>query len=189
MRTIEIRRHCRTKKGAARGKGSHLSTEGVAQARRIGEQIGPFDMVLTSHIPRTLETALAMGFAVDEQLEVLGDIPMAAWEELGHQERWTWSEPFVQFAQLIARNDATAQLGKRQQLAWMQALECVPSRGRVLVISHGRVIEAGLVTCVPDADLASWGSPFHHGEGVCMQYENGQFDNVQFRRETVTDSA
>ena len=75
MSTIEIQRHCFTKKGQARGKGSHLSADGVLQARRIGEQImgeqiGPFDLVLTSHIPRTLETALAMGFAVDEQLEV-----------------------------------------------------------------------------------------------------------------------
>lgn len=41
MRTIEIRRHAYTKKGETRGKGSHLSAEGVAQARRIGAQIGP----------------------------------------------------------------------------------------------------------------------------------------------------
>jgi hypothetical protein len=65
MRIIQIRRHSYTKKGEARGRGSHLSAEGVALAREIGSQIGPFDLVLTSHSPRTLETAIAMGFAVD----------------------------------------------------------------------------------------------------------------------------
>ena len=47
MRTIEIRRHAHTKKGEGRGKGSHRSTEGVALARKIGGEIGPFDLVLT----------------------------------------------------------------------------------------------------------------------------------------------
>ena len=59
MPTIEIRRHSYTKKGESRGKGSHLSAEGVALAREIGHHIGPFDLVLTSDSPRTLETAIS----------------------------------------------------------------------------------------------------------------------------------
>jgi hypothetical protein len=39
MRTIGIRRHSYTKKGEARGKGSHLSAQGVALARQIGDRI------------------------------------------------------------------------------------------------------------------------------------------------------
>jgi broad specificity phosphatase PhoE len=182
MRTIEIRRHCYTKKGEVRVKGSRLSAEGVMQARRIGEQIGPYNLVLSSDIPRTLETALAMGFAVDEQWTVLGDIPADVWEELGHQERWTWDAPFVQFARFVSHNGPTARLGKHQQTAWTQALESVPPNGRVLIVSHGRIIETGLVTYIPDGDFSSWGRPFGHGEGVCLQYENAAFINVQIRR-------
>ena len=63
MRMIEIRRHSYTKKGEGRGKGSHLSAEGVALARQVGGETGPFDLVLTSPVPRSLETAVAMGFA------------------------------------------------------------------------------------------------------------------------------
>lgn len=182
MRTIEIRRHCLTKKGETRGKGSHLSAEGVTQARRIGEQIGPFDFVLTSQVPRTLETAIAMGFAVDEQLDVLGNIPAAVWGEIGHQERWTRSQPFVEFARISGANGATAELGRQQQAARVQALESLPSDGHLLIISHGRVIESGLVTCFPDADFATWGAPFQHGEGIEMGYIDGHFTHVQFRR-------
>jgi broad specificity phosphatase PhoE len=185
MRTIEIRRHCYTKKDEARGRGSHLSKEGVAQARRIGEQIGPFDLVLTSYIPRTLETAIAMGFAVDDQLAVLGDIPADVWDEIGHQERWTWESPFAMFARFVAQGGPTALMGGRQRKAWVDALESVPSGGSVLVVSHGRVIEAGIVTCLPELpeeDYAAWGTPFHHGEGVTMSYAEGQFTAVEFRR-------
>lgn len=182
MRVLEIRRHCFTKKDESRGRGSHLSREGVAQARRLGDQIGPFDLVLTSHIPRTLETALAMGFAVDDQLPVLGDIPAEVWDEIGHQERWAWDEPFVVFAQFVAQGGATAMLGQRQKDTWIQALESVSEGGRVLIISHGRVIESGLVTCFPDGAFATWGAPFQHGEGIRMEYTDRQFTGLAFRR-------
>lgn len=182
MRVLEIRRHCYTKKGAARGKGSHLSMEGVRQARAIGDHLGPFDLVLTSHIPRTLETALAMGFAVDDQLPILGEIPAEVWNEVGHQERWAWEQPFVVFAQLVAQGGATAQLGQQQKDTWIQALEAIADGGRVLIISHGRVIEAGLVTCFPNAAFAQWGAPFHHGDGVQIEYAAGRFTRLEFRR-------
>lgn len=182
MRIIEIRRHAFTKKGEARGKGSHLSLEGVLQARRIGEEIGPFDLVLTSHIPRTFETALAMGFAVDDQLAVFGDIPPEVWDEIGHQERWTWAEPFVVFAQLITQGGPTARMGQRQKEAWAHSLESVPPNGSVLIISHGRVIESGLVTCLPNEDYTTWGSPFHHCEGIRLRYAAGQFGDLHFLR-------
>ena len=184
MRTLEIRRHSVNKKGEQRGKGSQLSAERVARAREIGNQIGPFDLVLTSHVPRTLETALAMGFAVDEQLEVLGDIPQAVWDEIGHHERWEWPEPFVTFAQYVARGGPTAHMGQRQRAAWLLALESIPDGGSVLIISHGRVIEAGLVACLPAGDFAAWGPPFQHGEGVQLTYHAhaGRFGNLKFRR-------
>lgn len=51
---------------------AHLSQAGVEVARCVGASMGPFDCVVTSRITRTLETAIAMGFAVDEQLAALG---------------------------------------------------------------------------------------------------------------------
>ena len=182
MRSIQIRRHSYTKKGAARGKGSHLSAAGVALARKIGGESGSFDLVLTSAVPRTLETAIAMGFAVDEQLAVLGDIPADVFEELGHHERWAWEAPFVRFAEIVGRGGATARFGHQQQETWIRALELLPPHGRMLIISHGRVIEAGLVTCLSSGDFATWGAPFHHLEGVEMHYDDGHFTNVRFLR-------
>jgi len=180
--SIEIRRHSYTKKGDGRGKGSHLSAQSVALARKIGTQIGPFDLVLTSPSPRTLETAIAMGFAVDDQRDALGDIPPDVLDEIGHHERWTWAEPFVRFAELVVRGGPTARMGRHQRETWVQALDAVAPQGRVLVVSHGRVMESGVVACLPDGDFAVWGAPFHHCEGGRMAYEQGRFTDVQLLR-------
>src|SRR5581483_10534951 len=90
MRWLEVRRHSLTKKGTARGRGSHLSAEGVT--------LGPFARVLTSPAPRAIETAVAMGFAVDDIIELpSGYVP----GQVGHHQQWTWPEPYVSYAELI----------------------------------------------------------------------------------------
>ena len=66
MRILEVRRH------TIRSLSSpHISQDGVDLARRVGQGLGKFDRVVTSTLPRAFETALAMGYAVDEQLEQL----------------------------------------------------------------------------------------------------------------------
>ena len=70
LRWLEVRRHSLTNKGAARGRGSHLSAEGVMLARLVGASLGPFASVVTSASPRAIETALAMGLAVDDTVEL-----------------------------------------------------------------------------------------------------------------------
>ena len=72
-RYIEHRRHTmRTKPG------QHLSQAGVNLARRVGEGMAAFDKVYTSPVPRAFETAIAMGYAVDHQVELLASMPSDA---------------------------------------------------------------------------------------------------------------
>jgi len=154
MPVLEVRRHSLVKDHV------HLSQAGIDLARRVGASIGPFHRVVTSTITRTLETAIAMGSAVDEQLAVLGEIPRDVWDEVGHHERWRWDEPFVAFARL-----GRAQAGARRAIGGD-----LPEDGRALIISHGRVVEAGAVTCFPQADHAPWGPPFGTCEGLQLTY-------------------
>jgi hypothetical protein len=63
---LEVRRHSMTRKGATLGRGSQLSQEGVALARVVGECLGQFAYVVASASPRAIETAIAMGLAVDD---------------------------------------------------------------------------------------------------------------------------
>src|SRR5258708_31481668 len=76
MRMIYHRRHTmRTKPG------DHLSLSGVDLARRVGASMGPYDVVITSTVARAFETAIAMGFAVDEQWPALGLQPVEVLDE------------------------------------------------------------------------------------------------------------
>jgi broad specificity phosphatase PhoE len=128
--------------------------------------MGPFDHVVVSPIPRTAETAIAMGFAVDELCEALGPSDPALFAEIGHHERWSWESPFLEFARLARQGGVTTHLGLMVAEAWRSILDNLLENGRALAISHGRVIECGLVTIVPDAQFAAWGIPFRPCEGA-----------------------
>jgi broad specificity phosphatase PhoE len=173
MRVLEVRRHSLVKDHV------HLSQAGVDLARRVGQTIGPFDLVYTSHITRTLETALAMGFAVTGQSDVPEAIVAEARAEFGHHERWSWERPFEGFARLVQQGGATARLGRAQADAWRAIVRALPEGGRALVISHGSIIEVGLVACFPRHDHAAWGPPFDKCEGARLTYQEDDWSALE----------
>jgi broad specificity phosphatase PhoE len=179
MRVLEVRRHSLVKDHV------HLSRAGVHLARRVGADLGPFDLVHTSPITRTLETALAMGYAVDSQIAILGEVGAEARAEFGHHERWIWERPFAAFAELIQRGGATACLGRAQADAWRSIVRALPEGGRALVISHGSIIEVGLVACFPRHDHAAWGPPFDRCEGARLTFQDDDWTALELLR--VTD--
>jgi broad specificity phosphatase PhoE len=189
MRWLEVRRHAYTKKGPARGTGSHLSQEGVDAARRAGAEIGVVQRVTASTVPRTLETALAMGFAVNVLAEMGGEAWQRAQAEAGHHAQWEWADPFARYLTLIGGGGAVAELARRQAELWAEAASQVADGGTALVISHGGLIEPGLVACLPGADRASWGGPFAHCEGVRLAFDGARFTGVTIRRQGPSQPA
>ncbi|WP_211588565.1 histidine phosphatase family protein [Allorhizocola rhizosphaerae] len=179
MRWLEIRRHSLTKKGAARGRGSHLSERGVALARAVGLELGAFGYVVTSASPRAIETAVAMGYAVDDAIEMPSGYVSG---EVAHHEQWSWSQPYVRYAELIKSGGGLAAVAQAHRAMWTDAVESVPDGTGVLVISHGGCIEPALVFCLPEADHASWGAPFGHCDGARLDFDNGRFTNVRLCR-------
>jgi broad specificity phosphatase PhoE len=179
MRWLEVRRHSLTKKGAARGRGSHLSAEGVALARLVGASLGPFARVVTSASPRAVETALAMGFAVDDTMELPSGYVAG---EVEHHQQWRWLRPYSAYAELLGRGGGLPAVAETYRVAWTGVVEAVPEGAAALVVCHGGGIEPGLVACLPDADHGSWGAPFGHCDGARLDFEDGRFVSVQFRR-------
>jgi broad specificity phosphatase PhoE len=179
MRWLEVRRHSLTKKGTARGHGSHLSAQGVALARAVGAQLGPFDRVLTSPAPRAIETAIAMGFAVDDTTGLpAGDGP----GQVSRHEQWSWPDPYLRYAELIQADEGLAAAAQAHRDLWAALVQGVPDSATALVVSHGGIIEPALVACLPGSNHASWGAPFSHCDGARLGYNNGRFITVQFRR-------
>jgi len=149
--------------------GQHLSQEGVDLARRIGETMGRFDRVVTSTVPRAFETAIAMGYAVDEQREEFGLVP----DQVGREV--DWQRGCAEFQRAARRGGATARYVSEQGRLLRQLVELLPEGGRALVISHGGIVEAGAVGCLPDFDFSSWSKSAGYCEGVRLRFDGGRF--------------
>ncbi len=163
MKTIEIRRHTyRTKPG------QHLSQQGVTLARKVGEWIGPFQRVVTSTFPRAFETAIAMGFAVDEQIELMSTYSNDVEVEV------PWPQTPVRYAEACYAN----------QLAgfYHKLVNGLEENGSALVINHGGVAELGAIACLPDAKYDAWGPHFECCEGVRLFWEDGKFVSAEILR-------
>src|SRR5437660_1339757 len=111
MRYLEIRRHSFTRKGEQRGHGSHLSQEGISAARAVGAQLGPMAYVGVSQAPRTLETAIAMGYAVAEILPLGGGYVTG---EVAKHDQWTWEQPYVRYRELLAASRPLAAVAAKE---------------------------------------------------------------------------
>ena len=185
VRLVEVRRHAFTKKlGDGRGSGSSLSQAGVELARRVGACLGWFDYVVASDVPRTGETAIAMGFAVNEIVDMGAGVWEEAQAEKGHHHaHWDWGRSaFVRYAELLARGRPTAAIAQRQVEIWMRAITHMPDGAQSLVVSHGGLIEPALVAACPDGDLADWGAAFAHCEGARLTYHANQLVDVELLR-------
>jgi broad specificity phosphatase PhoE len=161
-RTIDHRRHTMRSK-----PGEHLSQQGVDLARRVGAgefgAIPRYNLVVTSPTPRAFETAIAMGFAVDEQRDFL-------WMgEVANDLRWPqWPGDF---AQTIRTTRSVARYAEALAEALRAIAARLPSEGAALVVSHGGVVELSAVALLPDINHEAWGSPIGYAEGMRLVFE------------------
>jgi broad specificity phosphatase PhoE len=155
MRTLDVRRHTMRRK-----PGAHLSQDGIVLARLVAENAGPYDLVVTSTIPRAIETAIAMGFAVDETLDELGQLA----DEVEDDVRWPSS--FALISQAVTKGGAAALHAQAQTRLWRQIVDRLPDGGRALVVSHGLIVELGVIGIVPNAEHAAWGDALGYCEGA-----------------------
>jgi hypothetical protein len=93
VRNLVVLRHSLTRKGRSPGDtGSHLSPTGVRRARALGKTLPAFAYVAVGDTPLHLETALALGCAVDEQVSWPSGYVAG---EVDHHDQWSWPTPFT----------------------------------------------------------------------------------------------
>ena len=160
MPIIEHRRHSWRQPG-----GEHLTQQGVDLARRVGKTMARFDLVVTSDLPRAFETAIAMGYAVDRQEPLLSLLGKGVDEEVD------WELGCAAFAAAYKLCKATT-LACRMQAAFLRSIAAaLAPQGRALIVSHGGIIEEGVVGLLPDHDYSTWGPACERCEGVRLAFE------------------
>lgn len=172
MRVLEHRRHSRRNPG-----GLHLNQAGVALARRVGTGLGPFDRVVTSPLPRAIETALALGFAVDAELRALLPAPDAVDGNVVARP----PASFADYVRLVEHGGQTEQFARRQEETWRSELSRLPDGGRLLAISHGGVIEFGAAAALPTV-ARQWGAPLGLLEGVRLYLDGERWADAEILR-------
>jgi hypothetical protein len=129
-----------------------------------------------------LETALAMGFAVDDCVDMGGPHFQEASREIAHHQWREMPDPFLFWKEQVTNSGPVAALARYQAALWRSALEHAPRGGAALVVSHGGLIEPGLVVCFPNGDYRVWGRPFDNLEGARLQCEQSGWVQVELLR-------
>lgn len=171
MRYLEVRRHTMRMK-----PNKHISQAGVILARRVGNDMGSFDRVITSDLPRAFETAIAMGYAVDEQMAELSKVGDAVQAEVN------WDADFSGYARVVRTGGAAARFARRLAKHWQSIARALPENGRVLLVSHGGIIELGAIGCLPDAEHVNWGASCNYCEGVRLHFDGKSFVDIELLR-------
>src|SRR5512141_2351481 len=171
MKTIEIRRH------SIRSKpGQHLSQQGVTLARLVGQNLGPFDRVVTSTLPRSFETAIAMGFAVDEENELMSTYGSSVELEI------PWPATLAEYAMIVRKDGAAARYAYQLLDVYQHLIDYLAEGRAALVINHGGVVELGAVAALTNADHEFWGLHFECCEGIRLFWNDGTFVNAEILR-------
>ena len=165
MRVLEHRRHSRRDPASP-----HLSSEGIALARRVGPTLERFDRVVTSPKPRAIETAVEMGLRVDAEIPELGTMP----EDAGFPGDPTRLSTFAEYLELFRKSEAMATYSRAQAELWVRELERLPESGRLLMISHGGMIESGVVAAIGER-TQGWGEVLGPLDGVRLLREAGRW--------------
>ncbi len=167
MRYLEVRRHSKRIR-----PGHHLSPWGIALARRVGATLGPFDRVVTSPLPRCVETAVAMGFAVQDTPDALAG-PDSLGEIFPQFEQVDWAAGAAGLAVLIRADGPLTVFVAAQAALWQEIALGVPDGGATLLIAHGGAFLSGAaIALVPDAiDVVGAGSGYCEGVRVAFDGE------------------
>ena len=174
MRYVELMRH-----SIRTGSNVHLSQEGVELARRVGMGMGPFCRVVSSQSPRTFETAIAMGFAVDEQYMPV-HFESFEWEALGRM--LPDGTPFEEVSRILRGDPLGARYADALRVQWTQYALVIPEGQSMLAVTHGGYIDYSAVACLPHEDHASWGPALGRCEGIRLGFDGSEFTSGKILR-------
>lgn len=169
-KVLEIRRHAERHK-----PGHNLNARGVARARIASACERDYALVVTSPMPRAVQTAIAMGHGVDEE-----DWSMTTMG--GSLDAFPWDVSFGAMQQAI-RTDPVAGAWVTHLTAqlryWLARIE--PGKA-LLVVNHGGIAEAGIIGLLGDVDVSGFGASLDYCEGARLGLDGDRVGSVELLR-------
>ena len=161
MIIIELRRHSNRVSPSP-----HLNQEGVEKARKVGNELGDFDKVISSNAPRAIETAVAMGYAVDMQSQFLDTFGQRI------QDKHGWPMTFQEISTLLEISEILRKFAEEQFNFYMSLLERIETGQSILIVSHGGVMDIPFVYSLKMIGIEPKGEDFSYCEGFRFHFND-----------------
>lgn len=171
IKTLEVRRHAKRKPPLA-----NLTTEGIARAKAASACDRSYALVITSALPRAIQTAVAMGHGVDQEDWTLGSMGPLVGESI------IFDAGFAAIQQAIRSDRAAALYAELQALQLRHYLAQVEPGESVLVVSHGGIAEAGILGLLGTVDMSGFGPSLDYCEGARLEVVGDRCTSVQLLR-------
>lgn len=171
VKRLDIRRHTMRRK-----PGHHLSQEGLDLARKVGATLGPYAAILTSDLPRAIETAVAMGFAVGGTSRELAEHPETLPDRIG------WPAPLESMRAALGAFADVAEAASQQVSVWSRFAAGIPDHASGLIITHGALLEIGTIRLLENLGMAVVGPPFAYCEGIRICLDGAVVGKVEQMR-------
>ncbi|MBI5949526.1 MAG: histidine phosphatase family protein [Chloroflexi bacterium] len=165
MKTAVVLRHAERRDRS--NNWSHLSEAGIEQARKAGSRFERFDLVVASPLPRAVETAVAMGFAVSQTHLGIQDIGERILQHVH------WSDGFAAWATAYRSAPLVKSYVDYVGSLLSGWLDEVPEGGSLLVVTHGGIVEAMAVGLGPESDFNQLGPAAGYAEGFVAADQPG----------------
>jgi broad specificity phosphatase PhoE len=116
-----------------------------------------------------------MGFGVDRFESVL-------WVDDAAAREVDWTLGWAAFAEAVKRGGA-AYFAAQSHAALLRSIAAeLPEGGRALLVSHGGVVELGVVGLLPDYDFFEWGESCERCEGVRLSFDGTDCTGAELLR-------
>ena len=137
--------------------------------------MGPFELAFTSPKPRAFETAIAMGFAVEEQLDVLAEWTDDLSDAADHGG-------FAAVGALVRGHGAAAKVARAYRRALLDIARSLGDGRAAMVISHSGVVEGSVMVCLHKLDGIALGRGVGYCEGVRLAFDHDDFVAAEILR-------
>jgi broad specificity phosphatase PhoE len=173
MRSIYVLRHSARDSGAA-----HLNAAGVALAREFGNVLGPMQVVAVSPALRCIETAVALGYAIDAEWDELA-LP----EDEGLMHELDRATTYADAAWLAAHGRHVPAYAAQLRRRIIGAAADLHDHQDALLLTHGGIVEV-IAAAVVGAEVGELPGGVGYCEGVRMMlHTDGE---LQYRAGEVT---
>lgn len=151
------------------GKNPHISKDGMLFAQEIGEKLPTFDIVLSSTSIRAIETTIAMGYPITDTINFDEAAPSSK-----APENYQGFETYQEYAINIANTPYFSEFSKNLVKLLNQKLMTYKTAKKILLVSHGGVIECSTIGFLPSLDFVIWGDSTRHCTGVKLVFREGK---------------